>query len=1273
MTRIVEQSRVSFAPKPRSARALGRAFGLLACAALLTRASSSFAQSDTNPPMTNTLLLVDTSGSMEYKSSNNAFPACRYDANGLVASPPTTSEKSRWTDLIEVLTGSIVGYDCQTLDRGSTAFKNEYKISNSNMGANSPYDFLYSNAYHRPMSTGCVVGPGSLNPLNAADFPSNAFNYHTYNNTTLTCTYTQQPDGILDAWQNLMRFGLMTFDTDPSPDQGELGNYSYVVGTSHVGLPAGCTTPSAMEVGARNAYAPPWEGRLIPFGDPAPGSLDYLTKNQQIQQVLRATRPYGATPIAGMLSDARDFLRTDATSDPVDNTKPFGPKDDPYAACRQTQIVLLSDGQPNMDLRGHCNGTDCPFQLPEQIANDLLTKSAPRLPVKTFVVGFALNTLNVSGSNIDCSKISDADLDASSPSALCTANPDNASLQACCNLARIAVAGDDSTTHHAYFANDRTTLQASLSSILSAGGSASSRTQAAFGLAASGSTASTFAASYRFFSGFKPATLQPWAGSLRRERWTCDATSHVPSAKAPDVNQGDLFADNLNTESPPRTFYTVQVTASGGNVYSDRTVRPNLTTNPDGVGALTGSVTTGPKATFVSNTSAASMGLTDTSCTDIVNGNTVALTAAQCRDRYLKWLVGIDNGTPYTRCGGTGCNLMGDIFHSTPKVVPPPSEFTHDDSYQAFQTTYSPRPQMLYTSTNDGFLHAFKVSSNVAGDSLDVKSKKNNELWAFMPPQVLPHVSSEYPFTHQILLDGRPVVKDVVARKTSGTYPYVFERTVADAAAGLSPNVTWRTILIQSFGGTYPGYFALDITNPDPGQTINSEVGGPRFLWQITSDASGTPLFGTGGATPIITTLLVDEDGTGAREVPVAILPGGIGDVGSKGTGATPGCPRASVALGALPKISDYVARTNVPCYTTNLGARSLTVVRLDNGKILRTFRRSKTEVPTAIQGVVTESPLDSPMTGEPIAYPSDVGAVSDRVFIGDQDGALWKADFSNVSPAQWSIKLFWDTDPAFSIHGQPAGTWNTGQPIQTPPVLSVDQTGNITIAVSTGDQNALGSAPSVLNWVWALRDLPDASHVFSADLLWLQQFTNGERVTGPISLFNSFLYFSSVTPAPPSDICGSGTTNVWGEHYMIPRDGVGTPTSPPDRTVGGQGSPVFNSTNFPGITPGAQSVSSEQIASTTSKDQTVIFGVTVAQVPNCYDSQDVPTDAYIGGHTQVSNVNPGKFQLVMQTGAASGTAASSAASSTTANTVAVDLPPLATPSHIDGWASIVE
>ena len=1255
-----------------------RGAALALCLPLVLCGQARAQDADVNPLMPNVLLLVDTSGSMEYKTSSPAFPACKYDATGLVPSGPVTSEKSRWIDLVEVLTGSITNYECQKLDRGSAAFKNEYKIANSSL-PNSPYDFLYANPYHRPLSGGCAPGPGAVSSTNPADFLANSFNYHSYNNVATSCNFTQAPDGILDAFQSGIRFGLMTFDTDPSFDQGELGTYSYVVGTSHTGKPIGCTTASPMEVGARNAAAPPWEGRLIPFGNPQPGSLDYQNKNQQIQEVLRASRPYGATPIAGMLSDARDFLWNDTSDDPVDPSKKFGPSQDPYAACRQSVILLLSDGQPNMDLRGHCTGADCPFQLPEDIAHDLLVPSG-RKPVKTFVVGFALNTLTVGLNKIDCSALKQSDLDAT-PSALCTANPDNPALQACCNLARIAVAGDNKADRHAFFAADREELRSDISTILGQQFPTTSRTQAAFS-GASGSVSSDLApaASYRFFSEFSPVLFQPWTGQVKRERWTCDKDTHQPSRVEPDANKGDLFADNLNSQTGRvRTFYTVQPEASaGGLVRSDFSVRPNLGgTDPDGVGPVSGTLLGATADTFVSSTAPASMGLDNKSCPVTVGGVTTYLTAAACRDKYLKWLVGMDNGTVFNRCKPPPtpnapppplkCNLLGDIYHATPRLVNTPRELNRDDTYQGFQTAYATRPLMLYTSSNDGMLHAFKVASNQKDDGELVDSKKNNELWAFIPPEVLPHVASEYPYTHQLLLDGVSVIKDVVARKTSGNYPYVFERSVSDAAAGVSANTTWRTILLQGFGGTYPGYFALDVTNPDPAMTLNSEPGGPKFLWQLTSDTNGNPLFGSGGATPIITTLLIEEGGAEAREVPVAILPGGSGGAGSAGTvPATPGCARATTDLS---KFASYPPRPRVPCYTTNLGARSLSIVRLDNGKIIRTFRRSKLEVPTGLQGLVNEAPLDSPITGEPMAFPADVGSVADRIFVGDQDGTLWKVDVSSKSPDKWKMSLFWDAYPAVQIRSKPKSAWNSGQPIATAPVLSVDNKSNLTIAFSTGDQGSPGAATGMLNYVWSLRDLPNASQELLPDPLWLQQLEYGERVTGPISLFNSYLYFSTVTPPAPNSACSATNgARVWGMHYMIPRDGEGTLATPPDRTVGGLAAP-FIKENF-GLTD--QFVTDTTLLGTNAQNQAAIFGVTVAQVPTCFAIEEVP-DAVLGKGARVTDANPGKFQLVIQTGSATLGTGGKAEAAAPAGASAITLPKLAVPAHISGWASIVE
>ncbi|MFO0571649.1 MAG: hypothetical protein U0263_38835 [Polyangiaceae bacterium] len=165
------------------------------------------AQVDINPPPPNVLLLVDSSGSMEYKSSSSSFPVCdpTQDAG---------NEKSRWIELIEVMTGSIEHYRCDAVDRSSNAFNTEFALA----GNDTP-DRFYSNPYHRPMSKDCTPGPGTLpgNPFAWANI-----DFHKYNDISDNCNFNQQNDGLLDdgAFRKTVRFGLMTFDTHADPGVG---------------------------------------------------------------------------------------------------------------------------------------------------------------------------------------------------------------------------------------------------------------------------------------------------------------------------------------------------------------------------------------------------------------------------------------------------------------------------------------------------------------------------------------------------------------------------------------------------------------------------------------------------------------------------------------------------------------------------------------------------------------------------------------------------------------------------------------------------------------------------------------------------------------------------------------------------------------------------------------------------------------------------------------------------------------------------------------------
>src|SRR5690242_12046488 len=85
-------------------------------------AGNAAAQIDTNPPLKNVLLLVDTSGSMEFAPDGSKIQCDRVDAS-LSGEPTGASTKSRWTQLVEVLTGDVQDFTCYTEDRRGAPFR----------------------------------------------------------------------------------------------------------------------------------------------------------------------------------------------------------------------------------------------------------------------------------------------------------------------------------------------------------------------------------------------------------------------------------------------------------------------------------------------------------------------------------------------------------------------------------------------------------------------------------------------------------------------------------------------------------------------------------------------------------------------------------------------------------------------------------------------------------------------------------------------------------------------------------------------------------------------------------------------------------------------------------------------------------------------------------------------------------------------------------------------------------------------------------------------
>ncbi len=1189
----------------------------------LALSSSAMAQLDISPPMPNVLLLIDSSGSME-RMPDGTLPA--------VCGPNSTdnSDLNKWGSLVSVLTGTVKQRGCYKLDRASSAFKDEFSIAGT-----APYDYAYTTPHHRLLSNKCVAGPGTIS-TNTYSWSSDGIKFHDYLNSATKCTtYDQSSDGILDAYRDRVRFSMMTYDSSTDKGTGVSGDthdattglkghWSYFLdwnagGSGVNGYPPGCKT-SVQEVGARNQGAPQWEGRLIAPGPPE-ASLDEIhTINDHMQLALLAMRPYGATPIAGQLADAYVFLRTDKTKDPLDSTAYFAPAADGYSTggCRTNYVILLSDGEPNLDLRPFCEdaGGSCPFKKAHEIAHDLANPADPKNAIKVYTVGFGVST----AAGTDCRTLKmPGDYDAGGK----CYNASGA-LAACCTLSRIAYEGG---TTSAYFADDITALKTALSDVLSkAASSTTSRTTPVFGSASGliSVKSNADAVAWEFTSSFNANSDKLWTGNLERHRWQCKTVDGALKAELQDVDgaKGDDFADNINSgkSTTARRFITVLPNDAGsGARNSVRSIRPSVTVD-DGGGLYSGTTKDGALATISDMASSYPKAFDlDPMPADCKSAQLLGVSAGDCAKRLVKWLLGGSNGSDLpTR----SADELGAIFRSNPSISTPPVARLRDADYELFASNNAKRPVVLYSATTDGQLHAHKVAATDSTDTKLVDSVQNNELWSFLPPFVLPQILGVYPNTQKSLLDGTIIVKDLP-----------FERTLGQAkASGTTTGAGWATVLLAGGGGGGGYYFALNVTDPKE----------PKFLWQLSTNKNGDKLFGDAGGTPAIATISV-QDGTDVKEVAVAILP-----AGSASTTKSVTCvARKQTDFTAV--TGKFKPRATAGCWATGKD-RMVYVVRLSDGKILRVFGDDSANLPASIDTTLfTKSPFDGPLTGVPVAYPNASGQVANRAFIGDASGNMYRLDFSNADSGKWKADLVWD---AFATVDDKDAD---GSPVQGAPVLSVDELGNLVVIYSTGDQELLNYKKGAKNRVWSFTEKSVAIGAFDYTIEpnWYLPFDDGKRVTGPIVVFDAVAYFASYTPAAPegTDVCTAGFGSVWGVSYKANEDKGSGPR------------PLARLPKDPDATTTTYTDEVKQ------ENGSVVYGLSIQMKPSCIETAST-TDSYVGAHTALTNSTPPSFNLLFHTGK-QGKSYGGSGGKTKASTVGLTTP--RNQLRFDSWASVAE
>ncbi len=549
-----------------------------------------------------------------------------------------------------------------------------------------------------------------------------------------------------------------------------------------------------------------------------------------------------------------------------------------------------------------------------------------------------------------------------------------------------------------------------------------------------------------------------------------------------------------------------------------------------------------------------------------ISGGSVAARAAR-RQATIRWVH-----------GETRTRRLGDIYHSSPVIASPPRVDIADEGYTAYRqrADVRDRPTVTYVGTNDGILHAFAVENYRSADG-SVTVSAGEEIWGFVPPYVVPRLEAASA-AHQVLVDGTPVVHDIFYARRAG------DPVTADPAARQS----YRRVLVMGLRGGGSAYFALDVTDP-----IN-----PVFLWQFTTSTMGTTY-----GRPAIGQVFVRVGGT-LEERAVAILPGGNGDIdtASARTTGPVGCPARGI--GTPPVTGGTTnARSRQRCWG-RIG-RELHWVDLATGLELVGF---------------DDRTFNAPLTGGVSLFTGDTGTIATRAFVTDADGVVWRIDMSSPNMASWTARpfhdIFWD-GPAIE-----------GQPAYEPPVVTVDDNGQVVVIVATGDIDRLDSTAA--NRIVSLTERltrTGATVTASTDLNWEIRLRPGEQVTGPLSLFESNVYFGTFFSNPSS--CDYGTSAIWGVHFL----NAGPTVTPP----AGYTSPVAGRFPMPGLesTAGIGRLDAHLLPV---GDNQIVMGVAVTQRPTCIQGDTIP-DPYMGGRWEVQRTGGGDFQLVAQVSGRGGAA----------------------------------
>jgi type IV pilus assembly protein PilY1 len=362
-------------------------------------------------------------------------------------------------------------------------------------------------------------------------------------------------------------------------------------------------------------------------------------------------------------------------------------------------------------------------------------------------------------------------------------------------------------------------------------------------------------------------------------------------------------------------------------------------------------------------------------------------------EAVVSFLAGCEWGTGMSAGGGddfSGCvdrtrivegvtqpDRLGDIFHSNPVVVGPPTSYIEELSYAQFaaDTTYARRDRVIVAGANDGFLHGFHAGDyQIATNSHDEGT--GVELFGFMPwaarAKVM-NLAKDDATLHPLTVDGSPSVADVWIDSNSDP---------EDAKVASE----WSTILVTGLREGGEHYVALDMTDP-------ASSGYPQYLWEfpLESDTGWRAYIGETWSQPIITRVRLERSDGKVEETWVAVV--------GFGYDATSDPNNAALYNAA------------------SIKGRGIMMIDVATGRpvAVRKFGTATGDVSDMLYAI--------PSTPGVLDYNQD--GFADVIYVGDLGGNIWKwviRDLGDADPSaaglyqpNWPFRKFFDDDPSRS------------------------------------------------------------------------------------------------------------------------------------------------------------------------------------------------------------------------------------------------------------------